>query len=143
MENRGITGELEALFLPQFEQLRRELSAEYPAYSFRVWSSATGSLTSYQGYDLGLECTFPDADDQEANCVAASVGVRYLTTAPEICDFGIDWAAGASPGVSEELLPEAIPFSAEKAQDLAASFPNLASRFRKAVAAWAPWQARA
>jgi hypothetical protein len=136
MTHQGIVSELEAVFLPLFEHLKDLLSVQYPAYSFHIWSSATGSLTSYQGHDLGIECVFPEAKPQESNCVAASIGVWHLTTSPEICDFGVGWCAGASPEVSGDLLERPLPYSRENAEALAERFPELEDLFLSAVTAW-------
>jgi hypothetical protein len=86
-----IVQELETTFQPLFDEARQRLASEYPEFSFETWSSSVGGATSYQGHDIGIECVFPDARPDEANCVAAQVGVWHITTNPELNSYCVTW----------------------------------------------------
>jgi len=45
--------ELELRFLSKLEELIQRLGKLYPQYKFTTYSSPTGSVTEYQGHDLG------------------------------------------------------------------------------------------
>jgi hypothetical protein len=131
-----MTVALENVFLPLFENARRNLSSEFPTLSFRTWASATGSRTTYQGYDVGIECAFPDAADHEANCVAASVGLWHLDSVCEFCDFDVTWGVGSHPGEYVDLLGHPLAFSEDTLRQLSGRFSELLAAFRVAVKLW-------
>jgi hypothetical protein len=133
---QNVVVELERRFLPLLDRARQQLALEYPAYSFEIWSSATGSETSYKGYDIGIECILPDAKDHEANCVSASVGVHHITTAPELCNLGVDWCAGEHPNVSATFLDHPLPFTAAALDAAERDVPRLIAALRQALDAW-------
>lgn len=128
--------QLEAVFLPPLNQAKTELSREYPKFSFKVWSSSIGSATPYQGHDLGIECEFPDARDEEANCVALEVGVWHLTTEPEFNSFSVDWCNGTHPNISAHMLEQPVPVSPVSVSRFGPTLRQLLAVFRRAVEAW-------
>lgn len=128
--------QLEAFFLPLLQEEEKRLSAEYPTFKFNVWSLSVGGHTDYQGHDVGIECTFPDAIDDEADSVALIVGVKHLTTAPVICEASVGWGSGEHPQVASDLLETPIPLSQEALQALATQLPALLQTFWEALQAW-------
>ena len=131
-----VVDELERVFAPLFASARHALVDEYPELECRSWSSSTGALTSYDGYDIGIECIFSDARPEETNCVAASVGVWHLSTTPEFNSFGVNWCSGASPASSVDLLRSPLPFERAALFQLVHRLPELIGHLRAAVAAW-------
>ena len=129
--------ELEATLLPLFREEAELVRREYPGFIFNVWSSSVGSATTYQGHNLGLECIFPDAADHEADCVAACVGVKHLTTEPMLSEVEVEWGSGNHPEVGLELLERAVPLTREALHDVAARLPEFFVVFRTALQAWA------
>jgi hypothetical protein len=127
--------ELEETFLPRLQAARDSFASEYPSLTFNVWSSPTGSLTEYKGHDVGIECMFPDAPDDRANCVAIIVGVKHLTTLPLLCDASVGWGAGASPDITLNLLPSPVAYSQQSLSLLSLQFEQLLEVFGRAVAA--------
>ena len=136
MQPHAIVSQLEATFLPLLNQAIGELTRDFPRLVFRVWSSSTGSETSYQGHDLGIECKFPDAQSEETNCVAMEVGIWHIAASPEFNSFGVVWCHGNAPSDSDELLDRPIPVSPQSLSQLATAFPNLEAAFRRAIDAW-------
>ena len=136
MERAQIVGEMEQLLLPQFRDAATDVSSIYPRYKFSVFSSAIGGATDYQGHNLGLECTFPDAADHEADCVAALIGVKHLTSRPQFWEAAVEWGGGAHPEVRGELLENPLPATQEALQELSRLIPQLLVVFRSALLAW-------
>ena len=127
--------ELEQAFLPRLHAARDFFAGQFPAFEFNVWSSPTGSLTSYKGHDIGLECIFPDAPRELANCVAITIGVKHLTTAPLLCDASVGWGDGWHPDISLDLLPDPIAYSATQLNVISGQLDELVSAFQSAVQA--------
>src|SRR5688572_18436967 len=100
--------ELERLFMPLLKAAEQRCAARYPAFRFNVGSSPVGSLTSYQGHNVWLECLFPDAADNESDNVALIIDVMHLTTEPLICDASVTWSSGHSPAASVDLLDSPV-----------------------------------
>jgi hypothetical protein len=75
---------IEELFIPDLERLASHMRQQFPALRFNVWHGPTGTLTDSQGYDVGLECLFPQAAKDAPNSLALSVDVCYLTSIPRL-----------------------------------------------------------
>src|SRR5438477_9838189 len=70
-----------------FEELRAladTLSTRFPALKIQVYSHSVGSLTEYQGHDIGIDCIFPNTTIEQPDNVALSVSLYQLTTIPMI-----------------------------------------------------------
>jgi hypothetical protein len=128
--------QFEAALLPHLNEARARIASEYPALDFRVWSSSTGALTEYQGYDVGIECLFSDAGPDEANCVAISVGIWHITTEAQLLEAGVNWCQGTHPDVSAELIAQPVAFSEEALANVVAELPVLLGVFDAALRAW-------
>lgn len=128
--------QIEELFLPGLERLASQMRAEFPSLKFNVWHSRTGTLTAYQGYDVGLECVFPQAAHNAPNNVALSIDLCHLTSTPRMM---ADVVWGHPSGQSEAELknwftiadwPEATP---ETIEELRRTFPTLVQAFETVV----------
>jgi len=132
-----VVAELENTFLPLLLEAKVVAESAYPQFKFNVGSSSVGGKTEYQGHNVWLECTFPDAADHEADSVALLVGVKHITTQPKLCDASVEWGNGHHPKVSLELLEEPTLFTEQALQQTAARLPELLQVFRRALEAWA------
>jgi hypothetical protein len=128
--------DLEARFLPWFRDAAEQLRLQFPNYKFMVWSSSVGGATTYQGHNLGVECLFPDAADHEADCVAAYVGVKHLTTEPQLAAVCVEWGNGQHPDVRVEFVEDDTPLDSQSMDEAASRLPELLRVFRAAVDAW-------
>ena len=128
--------ELERVFLPLLQEAERVASSEYPQFKFNVGSSSVGGLTEYQGHTVWLECTFPDAADDEADSLAIMVGVKHITTEPKLSEASVEWANGHHPEHALELLEHPVALTEEQLQETAMRFPELLRVFRSALQAW-------
>src|SRR5436309_1898920 len=86
----NVVHELEQRFLPGLQKVAAEISAQFPRVKATTWSSPVGSLTDYQGHDLGIDCFLTDANSDESDNLVLSIGVRHLTTTPLI-DASVCW----------------------------------------------------
>jgi len=127
---------LEERFLPLLNKAQTLLSSEYPAYTFKVWSSAVGSNTPYQGHHVALECLLPDVTDDEADNFALLIGVMHLTTEPMICEACVEWSQGEHPDIRIELVTTPLLFCSETIDQITSQLPELLLVFRKTLHAW-------
>ena len=126
---------LEDAFLDRLEVLRTRLSADFPRCAFNVWSSPVGSTDDHDGWDVGLDCVFTDVAPEQSRCVVLSVGVMHLGAEPMVSNAGVDWCWGLHPGVTLDLMPEAVRFGDSTLQELAGQWPRLQAVFADAVRA--------
>ena len=125
--------DLEKLFLPRLEKFKKECSDALPKLKFIVWSSSIGGQTDYQGHNLGIECLFPEATDEQADTVAIIVGIKHLTTTPLLCDASVEWGHGWHPEVAIDLLPEPVLYTSETLNSIFLQFEKLQDVFLAAV----------
>ena len=126
---------LEDAFLDRLEGLRASLSVDFPRSTFNVWSSPVGSTDDHDGWDVGLDCVFADVTPEQSRCVVLSVGVMHLGTEPMMSNAGVDWCWGLHPGVTLDLMPEAVRFGDSTLQELVNQWPRLQAVFADAVRA--------
>jgi hypothetical protein len=129
--------QVEELFLPELERLASQLRGRFPALRFNVWHSPTGALTGCQGYDVGVDCVFPQAAQDAPNNLALSIELCHLTSRPRLM-AGVGW--GHPSGRSEAAFrenwsknadwPEATP---ETIEELRRTFPKLIRAFECAA----------
>jgi hypothetical protein len=128
--------EFERIFLPLLHEAERAVASAYPRFKFSVGSSSIGSLTEYKGHIAWLECIFPDAADHEADSVAIMIGVKHLTTEPELCEASVEWGSGRHPEIMLELLEHSVSLTENALRETAMRFPQLTRVFRNALEAW-------
>ena len=132
----SIVAKLEHTFLPLFHDAAEVIGAEYPEYKFSACSWSIGGATEYQGHNIGVQCIFPDASDDEADNVAALIGAKHLTSQPKLCEAYVAWGEGNHPDVTIDLLDTPILFSEQTLQQVANHVPQLLAIFRQAVQSW-------
>ena len=133
----NIVAELERRFLPHLQRIAAKLQTEFPKFQITTWSSPTGSLTEYQGHDLGIDCVLPDAPPDQPYTICLIIGVMHLTTSPEICDAEVSGGPG-TPGTELSLLDAPIPFSLEALEWIEAQLSRLVEVLRTALQRWHP-----
>ena len=138
MTKDELIGELESRFLTKCRGECGRLSEIFTDYKFNTWSNEVGSLTLLQGHDVGVECLFPDASANQANCVAIIVGLKHLTTEPMLCEASVTWGAGISPDISADLIDDPIPATSENFDMIEEQFPQLVRELENAIRAWTP-----
>jgi hypothetical protein len=129
--------QLEGIFLAHLDRLAIELRQQYPGLTFTIWSTPTGTLTDYQGHDLGIECIFKRDSKTHAENVALMVEMCHLTSAPRLMGEVV-WSQGSDHSDTSwrewRLMNEWPVASQEAVSDLESTFPELISAYRKAVA---------
>ena len=115
---------LEERLLGRLEEAATRLTRQYPRLKIQTWSAPVGSLTAYQGHDLGIDCLDPAARESEPGSVALTIGVRHLTSEPMLCTADVCWAQGGPSG-GLDLLPEPVAWSLEALRSVEARLPEL------------------
>jgi hypothetical protein len=128
----NVVQELEKRFLPDLQKVAEEIAEQFPRVKATVWSSPVGSLTDYQGHDLGIDCLLTDTRPEQTDNVALIIGIGHLTTTPLIDQAGICWGA-PSAHVEAELFLDPIEVTAETLQELEARLPLLYDALQTAV----------
>jgi len=125
-------GELRARLLPLLRQWERQLSAEHPEVDVTVWDRPVGSLTQWQGHDIGLNCLLPNAAPDQPDNVALSVGLNHLNGTPMLCSADVVWGH-PSGTVESDVLPGPVPFSADALDDVLTHLPELLAALQDAL----------
>jgi hypothetical protein len=124
---------LERRILPLLEAAAQELSREFPSVRIRTESSSVGSKTSLQGHHVAISCIV--ADDrprEEPDLVDLLVGIRHLTTEPELESLYVCW--GHPSGYVElELLDRPVPLDDAAWSSAEAAVPRLVEALRSAI----------
>src|SRR5271169_2415575 len=88
----------EALFGSDMERLASDMQKRFPEFRFNLWRGPVGSLTEYQGYDIGVECVFQTIGPHDSVSVSLSVELCHLTSTPKVMAT-VNWdPASAHPG---------------------------------------------
>jgi hypothetical protein len=119
--------------LPRLEQAAAALREKHPRLKINTWSLPVGSMTAYRGHQVGIDCLNPFAAVTEADNVGLTIGVKHLTTAPQLCDAAVCWGAGG-PLRGLDLVPEPIPWSEEALSVLENRLPELIASLAEEVA---------
>jgi hypothetical protein len=125
--------QLEATFLPLLRSEKQAAASAFPQFRFNTGSSSIGTLTSHQGHNVWLECTFPNATDTEAESVAIVVGIKHIASKPSLCEASVEWGNGQPSELSLELLPQPVEITDRALLQLAARFHELIQAFRLAI----------
>lgn len=125
-------------FSPAFERLATRLGAAHPEAKFSVSSNDVGSATSYQGFNLYLQCFWP-MREEEPDGVALMISLCHLTTIPrlnaDVCWDGGEIEAEFDSASSNDKWPQA---TAECLERLTSQLPVLAKSLEVAVARGRP-----
>lgn len=137
MKMHPLVKQIEEMFLPGLNRLASEMRERYPELSFNVWSTAVGTLTEYQGHDVGIECCFQRSSRDVADNVALTINLCHLTSTPRmmldvICSEPSCHLDAAYPNnwLSNDDWPVATP---EILNDLEKRFPDFIGTFYLAV----------
>ncbi len=123
---------IEGRFLPVLEATAEDIRRAFPQVRTSTWSSPTGTLTDYQGHDLGIDCKLPDRPNDKVDNVALFIGVRQLTTTPALSEALVCWGH-PSGTIEADLLVEGLPFSEETLLHIEAGLPKLFEALRRAL----------
>ena len=120
--------------MPHLLTLQAKLQASHPELTFNVWSSPTGSLTPWQGHDLGIEVDVPVSDtSEEPRWLVLEISTHHLTTEPTLQAF-VSWEYSQSVAVDTSFdTPKRL--EDENVELLVQSLPRLLASFEAAVRA--------
>jgi hypothetical protein len=131
--------ELERRIMPLLETAATILRDEFPSVNIGTESHSVGSLTALQGHMAAISCLLvepekrtPDSSRTEPDLVDLVVGVKHLTTEPQLADLYVCWGH-PSGYVEVDLLPAPIVLD-EAAWRLAEdAIPALVEALRTAI----------
>ncbi|WP_156936873.1 hypothetical protein [Bradyrhizobium sp. WSM2254] len=122
--------QLRASLLPILQDLQQELGRKHPDVTTNIFDWPVGELTSWQGHDLGIECTFSDVAPEQPDHVVLSVSLKHLHEAPSIHSADVVWADGT---VEASVLPESVEFSPDCLAGLIERIPELSDALRQTI----------
>jgi hypothetical protein len=129
---------LERRIRPLLEAAANDLRAAFPTARIRTESSSVGSKTSLQGHHVAISCIVADDLPREKpDLVDLVVGIRHLTTEPELESLYVCWGH-PSGHVELELLEEPIRLDEVAWAAAEAAVPRLVNALRTAVARGQP-----
>jgi len=129
---------LERRILPLLEAAAKDLRAAFPTARIRTESSSVGSKTSLQGHHVAISCIVADDLPREKrDLVDLIVGIRHLTTEPELESLYVCWGH-PSGHIELELLKEPIRLDEVAWAAAEAAVPRLVNTLRSAVARGQP-----
>jgi hypothetical protein len=127
----NVVENLEKRILPGLQRMAQEICEQFPRVKASVWSSAVGSRTDYQGYDLGIDCVLTDARPEQTDNVALVIEIRHVTTMPSM-EASVCWG-DPSGRVEAELFPDCMEVTPETIQELQDRLPLLYDALRRAL----------
>jgi hypothetical protein len=125
---------LEARVVPQLQTAADALKVEFPTAHVAVESHPVGRLTSLQGHLVAISVVLPVPDQRsdQPDHIALSVGIRHLTTRPELDTLDVCW--GHPSGYLElDLLPKPIALDESAWRAAEEGMPALVAALRTAI----------
>jgi hypothetical protein len=127
----SLANELEQRFLPLLEGIAARLRADFPAVRVSVGAHSVGSLTTFQGHLLWVECLLPGVPPHQPDLVSITLGLRHLTTEP-LLDVDVGWGH-PSGHLETEVFPCPVPVTEAALAEVEAALPQLAEILAAAV----------
>jgi len=124
---------MEQRVLPHLHRCAEVLRSEFPAFAITVHSGSVGSLTSYQGHGMYIDCLLPDVPLDRPDDVALYIGLMHITTVPKI-HVSVAWGhpSGYVEAEHIEINHPAI-LTDQVIADLIDALPALCSMLRDAL----------
>ena len=86
-----------ANLLPILQAWEQELRTEYPDVMMKIYDCPVGALTSWNGHDIGIECTLKNAAPEWPDNLALSVSLKHLHDTPSIDSADVVWGHPRGP----------------------------------------------
>jgi hypothetical protein len=83
--------QLRSSLLPILQSWEQELRRQHPNVITNIYDQRVGELTSWQGHDIGIECTFKNVAPEWPDNVALSVSLKHLHDTPSIHSADVMW----------------------------------------------------
>lgn len=120
---------LEKRFLPIIKRLAEEISNEFPHVKTNILSFSIGSLTTYQGYTIGIECLLPENSSNQTDNVALTIETMHLTSLPKVT-VDMCWGDGK---LEEELFSGPIEITEDVFEEIEAELPRMYNRLKESI----------
>ncbi len=138
MEKHPVVQDLETRFRQQLEDYAKAIRREFPNVEVEMWSSPVGSLTDYQGHDIGINCSIADVPTDRPNNVALIIEVMHLTTEPKFSGAAVVWGHPSGTVEAALLDRDLVPYSEASITIVEKGLDDLAAALRKAMRRGAP-----
>lgn len=115
--------ELEALLMPQLEDIAARIRQRFAYVKANAHSYSVGSRTDYQGHSFCVDCFVIDTRAEDPDSIALGVDTSYLSTAPCI-NATVCW--GHPSGQMEAaVFQESQPLTPETVGQVLTELPRL------------------
>ena len=133
MDKHPVVQDLEQRFCRRLGEHAKAIRDEFPSVKAEVWSWSTGSLTDWQGHDIGIDCQIADVPDDRPDNVALTISVMHLTTEPKFFGANVVW--GHPSGTVEGELPglDEAPYNETTVEIIDERLDELVAALRKAL----------
>ena len=138
-ENKEIVEKLDELCFPILTEFRESLKTKHDTFKIEIGKSNIGELTSYQGYQIYMECYRDGYIIDEPNCVSLEISLKYLDSEkPKIDSFGVFWGGdGIPPDIDGlDLLPGETVWSKALFDKIKLELPLLKNNLDDCLEAW-------
>jgi hypothetical protein len=133
MEVHPVVQDLETRFLTRLEGYAEPLRSDFPNIKVEVWSWSVGSLTDFQGHNLGIDCTMPDVPLNRPNNIALIIEVMHLTTEPRLCDAIVCWGHPSGAVEAALIRDGALPYNESTISIVEERLDELVAALREAL----------
>ncbi len=124
----SLVAQLEAELLPVFREALSSLETQAPTARFSVLTYPVGSVTSFQGFSIGISCMLADVADSDPDEVALILSTCHLNERLRI-NAEVAWGNGyIEADLSHEVSSDDWPFAtSERLAEIRAALPRLIS----------------
>lgn len=131
--------ELIELCIPILTEYKEQLKIKHPSFKIEIGESTVGSLTSYQGHHVYLECYRDGYIKDEPNCIVLEVSLKHLNTEQPIMDsLGVYWGGDGKPPERNglDLLAKEIPWGETAIRKIKQGLPKLKKNIDECIKDW-------
>ena len=126
----NVVQELESRFLPSLDRMAKELERLFPDVKTNIWSWSVGTLTEYDGHNMGVESLLPLDNPNQPDNIALSISVKHITTEPRIDGVDVCWGHGY---IEAEIFPNEVAFTHDILNKIEDYLPKLFDAMKIAI----------
>ena len=127
----NVVQDAERRFLPAMHALAAQINQRFEHVRAGIWSSPLGSLTEFQGHDLGVDCVIRDVPADHPGSIALQLVFCHLTYSPKVEAF-VCWGY-PSGYVDAEVCAAPVELSEATMATIEAAFPQLSAALLAAL----------
>src|SRR5262245_59870688 len=124
--------QLRVSLLPILQVWQQELRREYPDVTMNIYDWPVGSLTDWNGHNIGIECIFKETAPDSPDNLALTVSLMHVHEAPSLVSADVVWGH-PSGYVEASVLPGCVEFSPDHLAKLIKRLPELFTALKQAI----------